>query len=183
MRSRHGSRTIRLGSVLALGGFLSAAHAVGGCATEGDDDEDQELPGRAESALQATSLTGTSLPAKALALTFDDGPSARTAELSTYLKSQNIKATFFVNGGHLATTTLPNPNGITVMPGAAAILAQLVADGHLVANHTVTHRDLVSQVLPTGAAMVGPAHFVGPDMRQFGFNRVWGPETAFVEQE
>jgi hypothetical protein len=31
--------------------------------------------------------------------------------------------------------------------------------------------------------MVGPAHFVGPDMRQFGFNRVWGPETAFVEQE
>ena len=154
MRSRHGSRTIRLGSVLALGGFLSAAHAVGGCATEGDDDEDQELPGRAESALQATSLTGTSLPAKALALTFDDGPSARTAELSTYLKSQNIKATFFVNGGHLATTTLPNPNGITVMPGAAAVLAQLVADGHLVANHTVTHRDLVSQVLPTGAAMV-----------------------------
>lgn len=114
---------------------------------------EERLAARSE-ALSPAGLVGTSLPPKTLALTFDDGPGDRTVELSMYLKAQGIAATFFVNGGRLATTTLPNPNGLTPVANAQAVLAQLVADGHLVANHTVTHRDLVTQVLGAGAAQL-----------------------------
>ena len=85
---------------------------------------------------------------KQLALTFDDGPAERTAELSTYLKSENIRAVFFVNGARIQATQLPNVQGLTPLAGAAGILAQLTADGHLVGNHTTTHRDITT--VPTG---------------------------------
>ena len=86
----------------------------------------------------------STMPAKQLALTFDDGPGPRTSELSTYLKEQNIRATFFVNGACIQTTALPNDSCGTPLPGAAAVLAQLAADGHLVANHSTTHRDITT---------------------------------------
>lgn len=84
-------------------------------------------------------LNGLSLGSKELALTFDDGPGARTSELSSYLKSEGIRAAFFVNGhcfdeGNPCGNTLP----------AETILAQLVSDGHVVANHTHTHAALTS---------------------------------------
>lgn len=97
--------------------------------------------------LSAAQFFGTSiLTPKTLALTFDDGPGPRTKELSIYLKSQNIRAAFFMNGRRLAASGLPNPNGINVVADPAGTLAQVLADGHLVANHTTTHRDLTSQV-------------------------------------
>lgn len=80
--------------------------------------------------LTATKIFGTSLAAKQIALTFDDGPGTRTLELSTYLKNEGIRAGFFVNGKFLG--------------GGTAALAQLVADGHVVANHTQNHPDLRS---------------------------------------
>ena len=94
--------------------------------------------------LSANNFQGTSLPAKTLALTFDDGPGPRTKELSMYLKSQNIKAAFFMNGARLAATGLSNPNGIMPVADPAGTLAQVLADGHLVANHTTTHRQLTA---------------------------------------
>jgi len=105
-----------------------------------------ETMGKTEQPLSASNFVGTSVAAKTLALTFDDGPGDRTAELSMYLKAQGIRAAFFVNGGRIAATALPNPNGLTPLANVNAVLAQLVADGHLVANHTTTHRDLVSTV-------------------------------------
>ncbi|KAB0669774.1 polysaccharide deacetylase family protein [Oryzomonas sagensis] len=58
-------------------------------------------------------------------LTFDDGPSRLTLPIATYLKSQGIRATFFVLGcnvkGHEKTVT------------------SLVAMGHRVASHTFSH--------------------------------------------
>lgn len=119
--------------------------ALGACNTS----EPTERAANARAELRAPNYVGTSLPAKTLALTFDDGPGDRTAELSMYLKAQNIRAAFFVNGGRLAATGLPNPNGLTPAPGVAATMAQIVADGHLVSNHTTTHRDLVTEV-PNG---------------------------------
>lgn len=133
-----------------VGATITLSTLLAACA---GDARDHELRARGD-ALSSGGLVGTSLPAKTLALTFDDGPGDRTVELSMYLKAQGIAATFFVNGGHLATTTLPNPNGIAPVAGPQAVLAQLVADGHLVANHTVTHRDMVTQVLPAGAAQL-----------------------------
>jgi peptidoglycan/xylan/chitin deacetylase (PgdA/CDA1 family) len=92
---------------------------------------------------------GGSLPAKTVALTFDDGPGIYASQISTYLKGQGIRAVFFINGNRVTTSgDLPNPNNITVTPNVQSILAQIIADGHLVANHTVTHRDIVTDILP-----------------------------------
>lgn len=67
-----------------------------------------------------------------LVFTFDDGPAEVTSELSTYLKSEGIAATFFVNGANF--------------PGLEAAAQQVVADGHLIGNHTQTHAALTTLV-------------------------------------
>jgi peptidoglycan/xylan/chitin deacetylase (PgdA/CDA1 family) len=128
--------------------------ALAACVTEPLPREVPERVAVRSDALLATNLVGTSLPARTLALTFDDGPGDRTGAMSTYLAAQGIRATFFFNGARIAPTALPNPNGTPVTPNATALLAKVVADGHLVANHTTTHRDLVGVVLPTGAENV-----------------------------
>jgi peptidoglycan/xylan/chitin deacetylase (PgdA/CDA1 family) len=94
-------------------------------------------------------LTGADLPAKHLVFTFDDGPSATSASLSTYLTAHGIKATFFIDGSCVNTTTLPSPHCATPLAGAAAVLSKLVSDGHLIGNHTTTGRDLVKDVVLT----------------------------------
>lgn len=81
-------------------------------------------------AINVANLTGKSLPAKTLALTFDDGPGARTSELSTYLRNQGISAGFFVNGKMIHDN---------------AVLAQIIADGHVIGNHTQTHVSLTGR--------------------------------------
>lgn len=79
-------------------------------------------------------MLGGSLPAKAIALTFDDGPGVRTLELSAYLRAQGVHAAFFVNGKNCT---------------AAEVLPQLVADGHVVGNHTQHHVSLTGRVTNT----------------------------------
>ncbi len=94
-------------------------------------------------------FTGSSLAAKQIALTFDDGPGSRTLELSAFLKAEGIRATFFSNG-HCFGNDNPcgNPN---LTP--AQVYGQLVADGHLVANHTQDHVDLTQfPATPAGDA-------------------------------
>ena len=56
-------------------------------------------------------------------LTFDDGPSKNTNRILKILKENNIKATFFVNGH----------------PGLEEEYKAIVADGHVLANHTYSH--------------------------------------------
>jgi peptidoglycan/xylan/chitin deacetylase (PgdA/CDA1 family) len=73
---------------------------------------------------------GSDLPPKTLALTFDDGPGARTLELSHWLRDQGIRAGFFVNG--------------RMLTDGVAILGEIVADGHVIGNHTQTHADLTT---------------------------------------
>jgi peptidoglycan-N-acetylglucosamine deacetylase len=75
-----------------------------------------------------TKFTGASLADKQLVLTFDDGPGPRTPELSAWLKEKNIKAGFFVNGVNV--------------PANPGVLQKVVADGHVIANHTQTHPNL-----------------------------------------
>jgi peptidoglycan/xylan/chitin deacetylase (PgdA/CDA1 family) len=89
-------------------------------------------------ALTAAPYAGGSLASKQIALTFDDGPASRTEELSAYLASQGIHAGFFVNGKNVAAY----PNA----------LAKLVADGHVIGNHTQDHADLTDKtVFPLNA--------------------------------
>lgn len=64
-----------------------------------------------------------------LALTFDDGPHpANTPRLLDLLKQRNVKATFYVVG----TNAKRYPE----------IMRRIVAEGHEIGNHTVTHPNL-----------------------------------------
>jgi len=58
-------------------------------------------------------------------LTFDDGPSRLTLPIASYLKSQGIRATFFVLGCNIK--------------GHEKAITSLVAMGHRVGSHTFSH--------------------------------------------
>jgi peptidoglycan-N-acetylglucosamine deacetylase len=64
-------------------------------------------------------------PAKRAFLTFDDGPNKHTAGILDYLKTNNLKATFFV----LKPNADNNP----------ALIKRMFNDGHTIACHGVTH--------------------------------------------
>jgi len=67
------------------------------------------------------------------ALTFDDGPNpGETEELLDFLKANDIKATFCVIGQNITA------------PGGAAILKRIVAEGHVLCNHTTSYADMGS---------------------------------------
>ena len=79
----------------------------------------------------ARSLTYSRIKTQApfIAMTFDDGPHpVYTPRLLDILKARNIKATFFVVG----TNTRRYPG----------IIRRMIAEGHEVGNHTVTHKYL-----------------------------------------
>lgn len=63
-----------------------------------------------------------------LALTFDDGPSEYTLDLSRGLKERGVQATFFLLGEN--------------MDGHRKEVEQLVEDGHLLGNHSYHHVQL-----------------------------------------
>lgn len=60
-----------------------------------------------------------------IALTFDDGPNAHTSEVLAALKQEGVKATFFIVG----KMAHAHPD----------VLAEIAAEGHLLANHSATH--------------------------------------------
>lgn len=66
--------------------------------------------------------------ARKVALTFDDGPSEYTMELSRGLKERGVQATFFLLGEN--------------MEGRREMVEQLVRDGHLIGNHSYHHVQL-----------------------------------------
>lgn len=63
-----------------------------------------------------------------IALTFDDGPSIYTKELSMGLKKRGVRASFFLLGMNIEG----NEEGVK----------QLAADGHLIGNHSFHHVQL-----------------------------------------
>jgi len=60
-------------------------------------------------------------------LTFDNGPSATTAEVLDILSANGIRSTFFVVGDQLK------------QPGARELAERALAEGHWIGNHTLTH--------------------------------------------
>ncbi len=62
---------------------------------------------------------------RAVALTFDDGPSERTPELLETLAAQRIPATFFQCGANVQR--LP------------AVAREVLSAGHVIGNHTMSH--------------------------------------------
>lgn len=81
-------------------------------------------------------VSGTNVPvsypadAKLVALTFDDGPGKNTTpRLLDELKKRNIPATFFVVGKN--AERYPE------------LLKRMVAEGHVIGNHSYSHKNLV----------------------------------------
>ena len=79
-------------------------------------------PGRAEAGLR--------VPAKHVALTFDDGPTKWTAQILDVLDRYDVKATFFVIGSMVAER-----------PG---LVSRMRDDGHEVGVHSFTHVNLAN---------------------------------------
>jgi peptidoglycan/xylan/chitin deacetylase (PgdA/CDA1 family) len=85
------------------------------------------------------------LPAGVAYLTFDDGPSDWTGEILDTLAAKGVHATFFVTAKQLK-----GPAGLdatyTDAAGNQAVYRDLVkreaAEGHVIGNHTVDHKDL-----------------------------------------
>src|ERR1043165_2206234 len=92
---------------------VAAVLALAACKAPATHDTERTCP--TSQALSDGELRGSSLPMKVLALTFDDGPGARTAELSSWLASQGVHVGFFVNGKNVHDPS---------------VLKRIVDDGH-----------------------------------------------------
>jgi peptidoglycan/xylan/chitin deacetylase (PgdA/CDA1 family) len=80
--------------------------------------------------LLGTLVARVDTPDRAVALTFDDGPTAGVLdEVIDVLGTRRVRATFFVTGAELAA-----------VPGAGR---RLVAAGHELGNHTYSHERMV----------------------------------------
>jgi peptidoglycan/xylan/chitin deacetylase (PgdA/CDA1 family)/TolA-binding protein len=79
---------------------------------------------------------GNSLPEKTVVLTFDDGPHPRnTAMVLDILKQYEVQAYFFSVGKNLGDTA---DNKVTATRNEA-IAARILAEGHILANHSYSH--------------------------------------------
>jgi peptidoglycan/xylan/chitin deacetylase (PgdA/CDA1 family) len=89
-------------------------------------------------------LTGQSLPAKTLVLTFDDGPHPRyTATILGILEKYKVKSIFFEVGQNVAVPPKASRTdagvGSLKRTSAAANTEKIIRAGHLLANHSLTH--------------------------------------------
>lgn len=78
------------------------------------------------------------LPRKTAYLTFDDGPSDWTADVLKVLKDHNIPATFFICSNWMRGST----RKVNSFKKYRTVLRRMFAEGHVVGNHTMDHRDL-----------------------------------------
>ena len=85
-------------------------------------------------------IFGTGLPPKVVALTFDDGPHPLyTGEITAILKQYGAPGTFFEVGNNLGTIAA---DGSAHLGRNAEISRQLLAEGYIVGNHSMTHAQL-----------------------------------------
>jgi peptidoglycan/xylan/chitin deacetylase (PgdA/CDA1 family)/TolA-binding protein len=89
-------------------------------------------------------LTGQSLPAKTVVLTFDDGPHPRhTAAILATLEKYKVKSIFFQVGQNVALPPKASSKdagvGSLKRTSAAVHTEKIIQGGHLLANHSLTH--------------------------------------------
>lgn len=84
-------------------------------------------------------INGYELPAKTIALTFDDGPHPKyTQEIEAILKQYDIPAVFFNVGRNLGTLE----NGIPKISKLGEVSRRLMDHGFVIANHSYSHAQL-----------------------------------------
>jgi peptidoglycan-N-acetylglucosamine deacetylase len=133
---------------------------LGGCGAQGRGECSQELPPRASylfrlRPVRAVGCTGGSgglvtngpRDRKALALTFDDGPSEYTPGFLQVLREKHVHGTFFEIGQEMA--------------GRESTMRQILREGDEIGNHTMHHTELpgYAEIAPTSALIESATHF------------------------
>lgn len=78
----------------------------------------------------------------ACALTFDDGPNGLdTLRLLDFLKRHGIRAVFAVIGQEIERAASVGADG-TPIPSGAEVLRRIVADGHVLCNHSTSYESM-----------------------------------------
>jgi peptidoglycan/xylan/chitin deacetylase (PgdA/CDA1 family)/Flp pilus assembly protein TadD len=86
-------------------------------------------------------VSGLDFEPKTVALTFDDGPHPRyTEEIAALLRKYGLRAAFFEVGKNLGKV---GADGTVTLSQNAEISKRLLAAGHVIANHTYSHRAMV----------------------------------------
>ncbi|MFD2382231.1 polysaccharide deacetylase family protein [Paenibacillus xanthanilyticus] len=84
-----------------------------------------KLSGSREFQLYGGIVNHVETPEKAVALTFDDGPTGRTEEILAILNEADVKATFFLTGSE--------------MEASPEATKRLIEAGHEIGNHSYSH--------------------------------------------
>jgi len=88
-------------------------------------------------------IFGKALPKKTIVLTFDDGPHRRySEEIAAILKQYNAPAVFFSVGRNIGSL---DAKGAAHLGAGAEVSRKLMADGYVLANHSLTHAQLSKQ--------------------------------------
>ncbi len=82
-----------------------------------------------DSSSSTSTQTGTTTSNKLVALTFDDGPSSTTSDVLDVLEDYDVKATFFLIGQQVNSSTM-------------SIMQRQVSMGCELASHSYTHQDM-----------------------------------------
>ncbi len=107
---------------------------------DGTTDEEPESDTRGGKS-NPNEVSGTDFAPKTVALTFDDGPHPRyTEEVTALLRKYGIRAAFFEVGKNLGRV---GKDGTVTLSRNTEISKRLIDAGHVVANHTYSHRVLV----------------------------------------
>lgn len=111
-----------------------------------------------------------------IALTFDDGPSILTPEVLKILKKHRVKATFFMQGEHVAE----NPD----------LARRVVQEGHVVGNHSYTHPrftqitdEQADQEITQTNATIAEATGVTPTLFRYPFGEESDAGNAVIRRE
>ncbi|HXJ42979.1 MAG TPA: polysaccharide deacetylase family protein, partial [Bryobacteraceae bacterium] len=121
--------------------FLRRSFAREKILTEYESGVTEEVETGMRGAGNPNEISGAGFEQKSVALTFDDGPHPRhTEEVAALLRKYGIRAAFFEVGQNLGTVSSADKS-LQMLP-AAGISKRLVEAGHVVANHTYSHRVL-----------------------------------------
>lgn len=124
------------------GWLMAMALGLAACAA-GDASDDDASESTADLVGTSTRPRGyypsDALPARTAFLTFDDGPGAWTSSVLDTLKSEDVRATFFVCSHANDKYKPASKRGFS---GYTAELFRMVDEGHVLGNHTVHHANL-----------------------------------------
>jgi peptidoglycan/xylan/chitin deacetylase (PgdA/CDA1 family) len=119
-----------------------------------------------------------------LILTFDDGPNLETTPaVLTELRRRGLRAVFFVNGQHMVGS---RPEDFA----RRDLVRRIATEGHLVANHTLSHRNVCADKAALAEEIDGNAEIIAgaTGLRPLLFRSPYGArcrtlDVALAERE